>query len=96
MFEREARTVVKATSVALSVAFAVTGLTGLGALSIGNARLCYGDFIPHCDPIEAPTLTLITLASAAMIAFLFFARVSNSSRRLRQSIAESQQPGARS
>ena len=95
MFEREARTFVKATAVALSVGFAVTGLTGFGALSISNARICYGDFIPHCDPIEAPAWALITLASAAMTVFLLFARVSNSSGRLRQSIAESQQPGAR-
>ena len=81
MFKCEASTFVRTMSVALSVGFAITGLTGLGALSIGNAQICYDDFIGYCRPIEPPGFALISLAVEAMIAFLIFVKVNNSSKK---------------
>jgi len=81
---------VKVASIALSIAFAITGLSGLGTLSIGNARICHGDFIWVCDPIEPSPSLLVLFAAGAIAASLLLMRVSKPSKKCDPRIARSQ------
>jgi hypothetical protein len=74
MFDGRKSTFVKSASILLAGSFAITGLAGLGAISIGTAKVCHGDFIIICSPIEAPGTALLAVVIGAMAAFLLYAR----------------------
>jgi hypothetical protein len=70
LFKRKTSGVVKMASLALATAFAITGLSGLGAVTLGGAMICREEFAEICQPLQAPGLTLLLLSAGSMVAFL--------------------------
>jgi hypothetical protein len=71
---------VKVASLVLATAFAITGLSGLGALALGGVKICREEFVEICQPLQAPGLALVLLSAGLMVAFLVSIRVSTRSR----------------
>jgi len=74
MFDNQKSAFVKVAATLISGGFAVSGAVGLGTASIGGARLCAGDFILVCHPLETPLPILLSVVFVSAEIFLFHAR----------------------
>jgi len=81
MFKQGMPIFAKTVAVALSAGFVITGLPGLGGVSIGHTEICRSDvlFIDICRPI-LPSAMLLMLVAGGTIAFLVFARITRPSK----------------
>jgi hypothetical protein len=89
MLSGERSKFLKIASSAPSVAFAIKGVNGSGTVSVGNAQVCHGDFLPICNPIAPPVLPFLLFAAGAIRVFVVSVRIPKFLQGRRQSIARS-------
>ena len=91
MFDKQGSAFTKIAATTVIGGLAITGTVGLGTASMGGTKVCSGDFVTLCFPLEIPVIPVLSLVAALMAIFLLHART-----QARKSVDIGHKPQARS